>query len=68
MPKPAERVEYDEKTGKFDDIFIHGADIHIEDLGAGEFFIGIYPPDGRQIAMNAARVRVTWTHDPSIQK
>lgn len=60
-----DRLEYDARTGKFDDIWFSGADIHVEALGAGEFFIGIYRADGSIVALNANRARVAWTHEPT---
>lgn len=68
MTKPADRLEYDTRTGKFDDIWLTGSDVHIEALGAGAFFIGIYRPDGSTVALNASDARVSWTDPARIQK
>lgn len=46
--------------GEFDELFIRGADIHIERMNETGFWIGIDLPDGEQIMINTGVHQGVW--------
>lgn len=59
VKKPDARIV--EVDGILDDVYEPDADIHIEHLGSGSYFIGITRRDGSRLVLSGKKIGLQWT-------